>query len=545
VPLEEIPVDVNSNRGGIQMKCLEDYVRQLSAGKITRREFIARVSAIGLAASVSPMLLSSTVRAETPKKGGRFRVGLQGGNTSDNGDPALITNTYMQVYNYQTRNNLVEIDPEMKPVPELAESWESTPDAAKWVFKLRKGVEFHNGKTMDAEDVIWSIQRHRTEDSKSAAKALLTSLKDIKAEDKYTVSFELESGSADFPFLMNDYHLTICPANTTNFMENIGTGAYKQVSFEPGVRSFAVKNPNYFKSDRGHFDEVETIHLPDVNSRTAALKTGQVDAINRCEKKTFHLLKATPGLQGIVTTGMKHYTFAMLCDTPPFTDNNVRMAMKLAINREVILKQILRGYAVAGNDHPISPVNRYHNDNLEQRKYDPDKAKFYVKKAGLSGLKVDLSVSDEGFPGAVDAGAIYKETAKKAGIEINLVREPADGYWTDVWMKKAFCAVYWSGRPTEDWMFTTSYAENAPWNDSHWKNQRFNELLVKARAELDENKRREMYYEMQKIVRDDGGVIVLAFVQDLAAASNKIKYGKLGANCEMDGFKACERWWFA
>ena len=525
-----------------QYKRLEEW---LKSGRITRREFVARVSAMGLTAAVAPSLLVKAVRADAPKKGGRFRLGVQGGNTADNGDPALITNTFMQVYNYTTRNNLVEVDHTMSPVPELAESWESTPDARKWVFKLRRGVEFHNGKTMDAEDVIWSIQRHRTEDSKSAAKALLTSIKEIKAEDKYTLSFELKSGSADFPFLMSDYHLTICPAGTTDFMPNIGTGAYQQVSFEPGVRSFAKKNPNYFKPDRGHFDEIEMIHLPDANTRTTALQTDQVDAINRCEKKTFHFIEKSPKLQAIITNGMKHYTFAMLCDREPFTDNNVRLAMKHAINREQIIKQVMRGYAVPGNDHPISPVNRYYNGDLPQRTYDPDKAKFYLKKAGLSQRRFDLSVSDEGFPGAVDAGMIYKENAKRAGIEINLIREAADGYWNDVWMKKPWCAVYWGGRPTEDWMFTTTYASGAPWNDTHWKNERFDELLVRARAELDSAKRREMYYEMQQIVRDDGGVIVLAFVQDLQAANKKIRYGKLAANWELDGWKCCERWWFA
>ena len=525
-----------------ELKQLENLFAQ---GKITRRQFIRRVSALGLMAAVSPALLGTEATAAQPKKGGRFRVGVQGGNTGDNGDPALITNSYMQCYNYQTRNNLVEVDHDMKPVPELAESWESSPDAVKWTFKLRKGVESHNGKSFDAKDVIWSIERHRTKDSKSAAKALLKSIKEIKAEDKHTVSFTLESASADFPFLLNDYHLTICPADTTNFMDNIGTGPYMQKSFEPGVRSFAVKNPNYFKSDRGHFDEIETVHLPDVTSRTAALRTGQVDAINRCEKKTFALLKKAPGIQGIVVNGMKHYTFAMLCDKAPYTDNNVRLAMKYAVDRDQMIKQVLRGYGVAGNDHPISPVNRYHNKDLPQRKYDPDKAKFYLKKAGISSNKFALSVSDEGFPGAVDAGAIYKESAKKAGIEIDLVKEAADGYWNDVWMKKAFCAVYWGGRPTEDWMFTTTYAADAPWNDTHWKNKRFNELLIKARAELDDAKRRQMYYEMQKIVHEDGGVIVLAFAQDLMAATKKVKYGKLGANWEMDGWRATERWWFA
>ncbi|MCG6912153.1 MAG: ABC transporter substrate-binding protein [Deltaproteobacteria bacterium] len=525
-----------------QLKRLENL---LSNGKITRREFISRATALGLTAAVAPAFLGKRAQAATPKMGGRFRLGVQGGNTADNGDPATFTNTFMQVYNYATRNNLVEVDHTMSPVPELAESWESTPDAAKWVFKLRKGVEFHNGKTMDANDVLWSIQRHRTEDSKSAAKALLKSIDEIKAEDKYTVAFTLKSGSADFPFLMSDYHLTICPADTTDFMKNVGTGAYKQVSFEPGVRTFAKKNPNYFKTDRGHFDELEMIHLPDANTRTTALQTGQVDAINRCEKKTFQFIEKAPALQAIITNGMKHYTFAMLCDKAPFTDNNVRMAMKYAIDREEIIKQVMRGYAVPGNDHPISPVNRYYNKNLPQRTYDPDKAKFYLKKSGLSQRDFDLSVSDEGFPGAVDAGAVYKENAKKAGIDINLVREAADGYWNDVWMKKPWCAVYWGGRPTEDWMFTTTYASGAPWNDTHWKNGHFDELLVKARAELDSDKRRAMYYEMQQIVRDDGGVIVLAFVQDLQAATKKIRYGKLAANWELDGWKCCERWWFA
>jgi len=527
------------------MSSLKHLEQLLKNGKITRREFISRVSALGLTAALSPALLAPAVQAATPQKGGRFRLGVQGGNTSDNGDPATITNTFMQVYNFSTRNNLVEVNHKMEPIPELAESWESTPDAAKWVFKLRKGVEFHNGKTLDANDVIWTMQHHRTEDSKSAAKALLKAITEIKAEDKYTVSFTLESGSADFPFLMSDYHLTICPAGTTDFMKNIGTGAYQQVNFEPGVGALAKKNSNYFKPNRGHFDELEMIHLPDVTSRTTALQTGQVDAINRCEKKTFHFIEKSPKLKAIVTNGMKHYTFAMLCDHAPFTDNNVRLAMKYAIDRDQIVKQVLRGYAVPGNDHPISPVNRYCNKDLPQRKYDPDKAKFYLKKAGLSQHSFNLSVSDEGFPGSVDAGALFKESAKKAGIDINLVREVADGYWNDVWMKKPWCAVYWSGRPTEDWMFTTSYAADAPWNDSHWKNDRFNELLIKARAELDSAKRRDMYYEMQRIVRDDGGVILVAFVQDLAASNNKVQFGDLAANSEMHGYKCAERWWFA
>lgn len=525
-----------------KLKKLEEMLVQK---KITRRQFITQASALGLTATLGPALLTTKAQASMPKRGGRFRIGTQGGNTADSLDPGKMTAMMQWNIGWQCRNCLVEVDYNMQPIPELAEKWESSSDATKWVFKLRKGVEFHSGKTMDSADVIFSINHHRKEDSKSAAKALLAGIQEIKADGKYTVAFTLKEGSADFPFLMSDYHLQIVPDGSTDFEDCMGTGGYILQRFEPGVRALAKRNPNYWKQGRAHFDEVETVHIADVNARTNALKTGQIDLMNRCERKTYHMLKRMKGIQGIESTGMQHYTFAMLCDVPPFDNNDVRLALKYAIDREHVLKQILRGYGVVGNDHPIAPIQRYRNKDLPQRAYDPDKVKYHLKKAGLSNPTFNIHVSDEGFPGAVDTAIMYKEHAAKAGIKLNVVREPADGYWSDVWMKKPWSAVYWGGRPTADWMFSTSYAADAPWNDSHWKHQRFNKLLKAARAELDESKRRAMYYEMQQIVSDEGGVMVLAFVNDLAAASKKVRFGKLAANWEMDGMKCAERWWFA
>ena len=156
------------------MSKLKEPEKLLTQGSITRREFISRVSALGLTAAVSPVFFKSPAQAATPKKGGRFRLGLAGGSTTDSLDPATITDMMLQVVNQgQLRNTLVEIDHKAEPIPELAESWEATPDAKKWVFKLRKGVEFHNGKTMDADDVIYSINHHRGKDTKSAAKGII------------------------------------------------------------------------------------------------------------------------------------------------------------------------------------------------------------------------------------------------------------------------------------------------------------------------------------------------------------------------------------
>jgi len=234
----------------------------------------------------------------------------------------------------------------------------------------------------------------------------------------------------------------------------------------------------------------------------------------------------------------------MLMDVPPFDNNHVRLALKLGLDREQMLKTVLRGHGALGNDHPISTANRYHAD-LAQRHYDPDRAKWHLKQAGMSSVKVSLSAADAAFAGAVDAAVLYKENAAKAGIDINVVREPDDGYWSDVWLKKAWCAVYWGGRPTEDWMFSTAYARGVPWNDTHFDHARFNELLVAARTELDEFKRGAMYAEMQRIVRDEGGVVVPLFANYVVAMSDKVKHDKqIAANWDLDGFKCVERWWF-
>jgi peptide/nickel transport system substrate-binding protein len=526
------------------MSLLEELETLYTNGKITRRNFISRISALGLLAAVSPALLAVPAKATTPKKGGRFRLGLAGGSTTDSLDPATITDMMLQVINQgQIRNTLVEIDHKADPIPELAESWEATPDAKQWVFKLRQGVEFHNGKTMDADDVIYSINHHRGKDTKSAAKGIIDPIADIKKDGKDTVIFTLKGGNADFPYIMSDYHLTISPAEST-FVDGIGTGGYVLKDFEPGVRAFAVRNPNYFKPDRAHFDEVETLSIADVNARTNALKTGQIDAMNRCELKTVRFLKRTPGLQVMEQNGFKHYTFAMRCDTSPYDNNDVRLALKYAIDREQMVKTILRGFGTVGNDHPISNANRYHADDLPQRRFDPDKAKFHLKKAGVQDMTFRLHAADAAFVGAVDAAVLYEENAAKAGVKIEVVREPNDGYWSNVWMKKPWCAVFWGGRPTEDMMFSTAYAADASWNDTFWKNKRFNELLVAARAELDQSKRRNLYVEMQSIVRDDGGVVVPMFAADLSAATDKIEHGPLAANWELDGFRCAERWWF-
>ncbi|MEQ9527544.1 MAG: hypothetical protein RIF42_03970 [Parvibaculaceae bacterium] len=195
------------------------------------------------------------------------------------------------------------------------------------------------------------------------------------------------------------------------------------------------------------------------------------------------------------------------------------------------------------NDNPINAAYPFFNAELEQRRYDPDKARWHLKQAGHDSLDLNLHASDAAFSGAVDAAVLYKEQAQKAGLNITVVREPSDGYWSSVWMQKPWCACYWPGYATPDSIFTQAYAAGGSWNDTFWEHERFNSLLVEARSELDQARRAELYGEMQQLVRDDCGAVVPFFANDVFAVSDKVGFGQLSNNYEVDGRLFLERWW--
>jgi len=516
-------------------------------GKVSRREFIQLAMAAGATAASANAMFTKAVRAE-PKKGGTFRLGSGHGATTDTLDPATWTNGFqfnMSVGMFGAQ--LTEIDQKTAVKPHLAESFEPADGAKKWVFKLRKGVTFHDGKNVTAKDVVETYNYHRGESTKSAIKSALAIVDDIKADGADTVIFALKSGSADFPYVTSDYHLPIYPAKDGGgiaWEKGVSAGPFIIENYEPGVKCTTKRNPNYFKTDQPYFDSAEQLSIVDVTARTNALNTGELHYINRVDLKTIDLLKQNPNLEIVNLTGFGHYVALMNVTTPPFDKVDVRSAMKWAINRQEIVDKVLSGYGSPGNDNPIAPAIKYATNPEPVYKYDPEKAKFHLKKAGMETLKVDLSTSNAAFSGAVDAALLMQQQAQAAGIDINVIREPDDSYWDNVWMKKPFCTSYWGGRPTCDWMFTTAYAAGAAWNDTFWNNARFNELLVQARAETDDAKRQAMYAEMQQIVHDDGGLILLMFNNFVSANSKDVAHGDLNANFDDDGGYIFERWWF-
>jgi peptide/nickel transport system substrate-binding protein len=505
---------------------MNDQLKYLSAraaaGKMSRREFMSRAAALGVSAAVANTFMASAAKAAGPVKGGTIKMGVQGGESTNTMDPALAASTVPTVNLRNAFDTLVNVGPDGSIENRLAESIEASSDAKTWTFKIRNGVEFHNGKSLTSEDVMRTMERHSNEDATSGALGIMKGIESMKADGENFV-VKLTTGNADLPYLLADYHLQIQPdGGFDSPAAGVGTGAYTLEVDEPGVRHVFKKFGNYWDDTTGHADEIEVIVLNDATARTAALQSGQVHMIDRVEPKIANLLARAPNLDVKTVSGPGHYVFNMFCDTAPLDSNDLRLALKYAINREELVDKILRGYGTAGNDFPINKAYPLFDDTIEQRKFDAEKAAEHYKKSGHDGSPIILLVADGAFPGAVDAAALFQQSALAVGIPLEIKRVPNDGYWTEVWNAQPFCASYWSGRPVQDQMYTTAYLSSADWNDTNFKNTEFDKVLNAARSELDSIKRKAMYSQMAVMVRDEGGTICPMFNDTVEGVSTKI-----------------------
>lgn len=523
-------------------KELEFLTRHVAMGRLSRRDFLGRAAALGVTAPFANMLLSGAAMAQSPVKGGILKAGLQGGEATNSLDPATFLSQVPFSFGKCWGDYLVRLNRDGSLENKLAEEIGASDDAKTWTMKIRQGVEFHNGKTVTAEDVAATITRHADANSKSGALGILTNITGVKASGNEVI-VELASADADFPYLMADYHLIIQPnGGKDNPNEGISAGPYKVTVNEPGVRQGGEKFANYWGGDgMGHADQIEIIVINDATARTSALQGGQVHMINRVEPKIVDLIKRVPGVTIQNVSGRGHYVFIMHCNTAPFDNVDLRLALKYAMNREEMLDKILFGYGSIGNDFPINAAYPLFTE-LEQRAYDPDKAAFHFKKSGHDG-PVLLRTSDVAFTGAVDAAQLYQQSCAAAGIPIEVKREPGDGYWSEVWNKQPFSTSYWGGRSTQDQMYTTAYYSKADWNDTRFFNDKFDQMLLAARSELDEAKRKQMYADMGTIIRDEGGLILPMFNDFIDASGSKAGgFNVHPAGEMMDGYALAECW---
>lgn len=448
-------------------------------------------------------------------------IGTEGGGTSLTMDPAfnnLNDDSYQQNLVY---NKLVNLDPNFQPIPELAKSWSVSEDGKTWTFVLEEGVTFHDGKPMTAADVVYTFRRLIDPATGSPGAALLDFLDPagIVAADDHTVTMTTKDVVAELPLLIaNKYTMIVEEGATSDSLKSkgVGTGPFMQDVYDlaQDTRVFK-KNPAYWRKGLPLADCIDLKVITEEVSRIAAIQSGSVDLILAAGPATLTTLKGDPKATPVPAAAPGGYlNLAMQTDAAPFDDVRVRQAMKLVIDRQLVVDTVLLGNGVVGNDNPVAPNNpqAYRSDAIPR---DVEKAKALLAEAGHpDGITVDLNTADAG-PSYVMLAQVYQQMAADAGITVNVINNPADSYWDLIWMKTPFFSSSWNGRTVPEALAYT-FTTGAEYNEGNWSNPEYDALVAGARTETDAAKRTGMLKKAQEILADDGGIIIPAFFVDTA-----------------------------
>lgn len=489
-------------------------------GRINRRDFLKVMGALGFSAmAANELLTASTVLAGTPVKGGTAIMANNIHGPDDQMDPIVFTSGIDYQRGICTYNGLIQILDDMSLHPELAEEWSANSNATEFTFKIRKGVRFHDGSKFSADDVVWSMNRHLGKDSVSVAKAFFANVTEWKKVDQYTVKAMLSSPDSDLPIKLGEKQCKVVQKDTVDFTKGNGTGPFRLVSFEPGVKSLHTRNEDYWR-EGANFDSIELTAITDPIARVSALIAGNVDLISSVDAKAVKLIDKSAGVHVSSVPSGQYGGICCLKNTLPGYSDDFVMGLRYIQDRERIVRKIIKGHGVVGNDHPISiAYGADHCSELAQRQYDPDKAKWHLKRAHISSAEVVVAPVQVGIE---DTCLLMQNNLRKIGFDLRVKKVPSDGYWGAVWMKEPLNVVSWNMRPTANAMMGIQFAPGGAWNDTFWNNKRFGKLLKMSLAETNAAKRHEMHCEMQTLVHNGSGMVIPYHVNMLDGVSDKI-----------------------
>jgi peptide/nickel transport system substrate-binding protein len=503
-------------------------------GSLTRRQLL-RVGGAGAALLAGGGLLeacgggsgtaatTSSARATSgAKRGGHLNVAVLGGSTSDTLDadaevstPDLIrvTALYNGLVTYNTGGTGV--------VNELAEEMTPNADATAWTIRVRSGVTFHNGKTLGAEDVAYTIRRIASPKAPLNGFSVLSlvDLKNMETLDARTLRIHMVRPLATLPEqLFPSYNYGIVPVGYDP-KNPVGTGPFKFKSMTPAQQSVFERNDNYWKPGLPYLDGITIIDsFADPQSAFNALQSGSVDVYSEADLTTARQVKNISGLKSVISAGGQWIPFTMRVDQPPFNDVRVRQAMRLIVNRPQLVDIAFNGYAAVGNDI-FGEHDPDYNASLH-RSQDIPQAKFLLKQAGHENLTVELVTSDIAG-GAISCAQVLSQQARAADVTINLNQVPSSSFFGKGYLHYTFAQDYWDYNPYLSQVAQATLPDS-PFNETHFDDPTYISLYNQANATLDPVKRRDICHEMQQIDFTQGGYIIPAYNKIVDLMSTKV-----------------------
>ncbi|PXY29020.1 peptide ABC transporter substrate-binding protein [Prauserella sp. PE36] len=484
--------------------------------RISRRNFLVGSAVL---AGTAPLLSacggrSSAVAAPTgaPRRGGTLRVGITGGGASDTLDPHIPATSPDIARVRNLYEPLLYRDHDYRLEMLVAESLTPSPDARTWTATLREGVRFHDGRPVTPADVIATFRRIMDPDDPKSGAASLTMLGEVVASGDRRVEFRLTEPSTVFDDYLAQYSLGIVPADFS-VDRPIGTGPFRTQDFTPGLQSTFVRNEHYWRPGQPYLDELVLINFAEDDARINALLSSQVDAIDQVPVALVEVLRSDERLRVLSAQTGTWLPFTMRVDRPPFDDVRVRQALRLVVDREQMINQVLSGQGRIGNDL-YGPFDPAYASELPQRRQDIAEARRLLTEAGHPNLDVEL-VTAPIQAGAVEAAQVFQQQAKAAGVNVRLRRLDTTAFWEN-YLSWDFAQSFWYTRNYLPQVASGSLPQS-PYNETHWSDPEFLGLVRRADRTVDRAEREDLLKRAQRIEYERGGNIIWGFMNQVDA----------------------------
>jgi peptide/nickel transport system substrate-binding protein len=528
--------DIRRRLGEADNALLDEW----ETGRIDRRAFLRHASRLGMLPLLSGVATladwgdsrGAPVGAAGNGAGGKtVRVGV----AMPHGalDPLLVNDSASYQIVFQVAEFLCVTEPDLTLRPVLAESWSHDADGSVWTFKLRRGVKFHNGQEMKAEDVVATFDRLSDPASSSNALSVfkgLLSKGGTRKIDDYTVAFHLDTPNGNFPYAVSidNYNAVILPASYSGNYESsfVGTGPFRLESYRPRQGATLVRNPTYW-GPKALPERVEFKFYADIQPRLIALQAGEVDLLDGIPVLMSAAIRANPDIRILRVRSSNHRQLHMRCDVAPFADKRVRQALALSLDRKKLVDGLCRGMGVMGNDSPFTPLFPSSDPSVPQRDQNIAQARQLLQAAGLA-AGFDITLTTETYTDIAEYAQLVQNFARALDIRIRLrIESQAQYYGKSIpgqsdWLDSPLGITDYAHRGVPNTLLSNPLASRGPWNAAHFQNAAYDALVLRYVKALDAQSQRRAARDIQTLLLDETPLIISYFPDLLVPVRNDV-----------------------
>jgi peptide/nickel transport system substrate-binding protein len=519
-----------------------NLIDELVNGELDRREFLRRGAMFGLSAGTlgtalafigEPNLAAAASSPVAVTRGGTLSVGMN--HYAGSNEPYLLGGGGSLGFVGIPGEFLTFSNNQLEVRPWLATSWRPNEDATEWTFQLRRGVKFHNGRTLHADDVVASYKQytgHKQSQALSVFRGIL-SPDGVSKRGPHTVAFRLDQPTGAFPYLVSQttYQAVIQPASFAKLPDSwvpggmIGTGPFRLVRYTHQRSAELVRWDRYWGGSPP-LDRVRLIFYQSPSAQMLALRSGDVDLVQQLSPQAAASLRGDERYTVFVAPTASHRQFCLRVDRDPFRDPRTRRAVALVLNRPDLIRRLLIGAGTLGNDSPFWSRYPSTDRTIKQRHQDVALARRLLEAAGQEHLKFTITThSTLELP---EYAAVVQAAGRAAGVDIG-IDVLSDGEYfggseaTTPWLNKPATITEWGARGVPNVYLVAAYVSDGVWNAAHYKNAQLDSAAKSFLGAVDVQTERRYTKKMAGVLLRDTPVITTFHANYVTVGTARVK----------------------